>query len=160
MYLYKAVIFDWENCLAQTRMAPVVLANGAERLLHRLHVDGITLAILTNGRPTIFDRYANFDQIRSLFSVIVTAQDVDSYKPHPEGIMKILDQLGLSAEEVLMVGDSETDMVAAQSASVDTLLYLGEAETVAYSDQDITRLNPTYTVRSFSEVLDMIAFES
>ena len=158
MYLYKAVIFDWENCLAQTRKHPVTLSNGAERLLNRLYEDGIQLAILTNGQPGILDRYVKFDQIRPLFEAIVTARDVEAYKPQPDGIEAILRQLSCLAEEVLMIGDSETDIAAGEAALVDTLLYLGEGETVTYSDEDISRINPTYAVRSFAEVLELIAF--
>lgn len=52
------------------------------------------------------------------FDVVVTDEDVEQAKPDPEGLVKAVDQLGLLAEEVLYVGDSEGDARAARAAGL------------------------------------------
>ena len=156
MYLYKAIIFDWENCLAQSRQHPVRLADGAQELIDQLHADEVKLAILTNGQPSLLTRYDGFANVKPLFSAIVTANDVERYKPHPEGIEKIMQLLNVSPEETLMIGDAESDIIAARTAGVDAALYLGDENAAYYQDQAITELNPTYTLRTFSELIDLI----
>ncbi|MFB3818011.1 MAG: HAD family hydrolase [Candidatus Methylomirabilales bacterium] len=52
------------------------------------------------------------------FEVVVTDEDVEQAKPDPEGLVKALDQLGLLAEEVVYIGDSEGDARAARAAGL------------------------------------------
>jgi len=52
------------------------------------------------------------------FDVVVTDEDVERGKPDPEGLIKAVDQLGLRAEEVLYIGDSEGDARAARAAGL------------------------------------------
>lgn len=52
---------------------------------------------------------------------IVTSDDVKATKPDPEGIKKVLKQLGLQPEEVVMVGDLPADITAGKKAGVLTI---------------------------------------
>jgi phosphoglycolate phosphatase-like HAD superfamily hydrolase len=51
-----------------------------------------------------------------LFSVGVGFESVSRYKPHPEGVLLALSQLGANAEETVMVGDSPADIEAGKAA--------------------------------------------
>ncbi|CAN5651721.1 pyrophosphatase PpaX [soil metagenome] len=53
-----------------------------------------------------------------LFSVIVDADMVEKGKPDPEGIYKILDELGLKPTSAVMVGDAGVDIIAAKAAGL------------------------------------------
>ena len=56
------------------------------------------------------------------FAATVTSEDCRAYKPRPELFMKALSLLGLSAKEVLHVGDSRTnDVRGAQAAGIPVL---------------------------------------
>ena len=54
--------------------------------------------------------------ISDLFSVKVGLEDVVQRKPHPEAVNLALSRLELSPAEAVMVGDSASDIKAAQSA--------------------------------------------
>ena len=54
--------------------------------------------------------------ITERFSVVIGMEDVGKTKPHPEGILKALEQLDVPAELALMVGDTVTDVQAARAA--------------------------------------------
>ncbi len=49
---------------------------------------------------------------------IVTCNDVTKTKPDPEGILKLMEALGVNSEEVLVLGDHLVDMQAARAAGV------------------------------------------
>lgn len=49
---------------------------------------------------------------------------VDEYKPHPDGIVKMLAQFGVQPEAAAYVGDSANDLVAAAAAGVTGVLVL------------------------------------
>jgi pyrophosphatase PpaX len=54
--------------------------------------------------------------IGHIFSVKVGFEDVTRRKPHPEAVNLALSRLGLEAGEAVMVGDSASDIKAAQAA--------------------------------------------
>jgi phosphoglycolate phosphatase-like HAD superfamily hydrolase len=43
-------------------------------------------------------------------------EDVSQPKPHPEGLLHVLDGLGVTAAETLVVGDSPADILTAHNA--------------------------------------------
>ncbi len=55
-----------------------------------------------------------------LFEVIVTADDVEKHKPHPEPVLRALELLKSTAEETVFVGDSPHDMASGRAAGVKT----------------------------------------
>ena len=56
-----------------------------------------------------------------LFDYIITGDDVEKTKPHPEGIFKVLDNLKLKKEDVIFVGDSDADIAAGLDSGVHTV---------------------------------------
>lgn len=58
------------------------------------------------------------EKILSAFDVIVGGEDVIHYKPHPEALLKAVNVLGCSVNEVIYVGDSVIDAEAARRASI------------------------------------------
>ena len=59
--------------------------------------------------------------MNDLFDVIVTGDDVDIPKPHPEGINKALAQLNIESSEAIFLGDSDADILAGKQANVHTI---------------------------------------
>jgi len=58
-----------------------------------------------------------------LFDIVVTTRDVRHPKPCPESVEKILRAFDLGREEVLLVGDSETDRETAVAAGIKFVAY-------------------------------------
>ena len=55
------------------------------------------------------------------FDVVVTSDDTELHKPHPEPILHALDALGASPEDAAYVGDSTFDIRAGNAADVFTV---------------------------------------
>ena len=51
--------------------------------------------------------------------LIIGGEDIERYKPDPQGIEMAIERLGVTKEEVLYIGDSEFDAGAAENAGVD-----------------------------------------
>jgi HAD superfamily hydrolase (TIGR01549 family) len=96
----------------------VSLHQGVEDVLTFLDQKGVPLAVFTGkGRRTATITLEHLGILRR-FDLVITGSDVARHKPHPEGIFRILDRFGVSAERALMVGDSVSDIDAARSAGV------------------------------------------
>lgn len=52
---------------------------------------------------------------------VITCEDVTATKPDPEGILTLMDRLGVSSDEVVVLGDHPVDMKAARNASVHAI---------------------------------------
>lgn len=77
---------------------------------------GMDLAIVTN-KPTPFIAPLLAELgIDNFFSVVLGGDDVKNKKPHPSPLYLTLGEFGLRREEMLFVGDSRNDILAAKAA--------------------------------------------
>jgi phosphoglycolate phosphatase len=100
-------------------------------------------AVATNRTDTMARVLAE-NHIDHLFDLVVCALDVQFPKPHPESLVKVVDHFSVSPEEVIYVGDSMVDQMAARDAGIPF---------VAYGNPDLTA---DYHIRSLAEVADLL----
>lgn len=108
--------FFAENCMYQVK--PYA---GIRELLAALKERGVCLAVLSN-KP----HAETVNVIESLFGkgcfdVIQGQKDNVAIKPSPEGVFRILEQLGLKASDILYLGDTATDMKTGKAAGAFTI---------------------------------------
>lgn len=82
----------------------------------------LPLAVATN-RGTSMTEILNHFQLTAYFAAVVTSRDVPRPKPHPDMLQEAATQLGLGREELLFVGDSELDQLAAERAGIHFVAY-------------------------------------
>jgi phosphoglycolate phosphatase len=81
---------------------------------------GKKLAVLTN-KPVNFSReILRRLNLADLFSSVYGGNSFAQKKPDPVGVKKLMSDMGVSAEETLMVGDSDTDVLTGRNAGVWT----------------------------------------
>lgn len=94
---------------------------GITDLLKALKDKGIKTTILSNKpHPTalkVCDALFGSD----LIDICYGARDGVALKPDPEGVFKIIDELGLKKEECIYIGDTSTDMKTGKSADLYTV---------------------------------------
>jgi HAD superfamily hydrolase (TIGR01549 family) len=89
--------------------------------LKLLRERSVKLCVLTNsGRRSAYQLLDKYSLSR-FFAFVLTRDDVDAMKPDPEGIHKALSMLSLPKEEVLYVGDSPYDIMAAKQAGLKVI---------------------------------------
>lgn len=83
-----------------------------------------TLGIVTSRRKeSVERRYFPFAHTEKYFSVLVTADDCQNNKPHPEPLLLAAKRLGVKPNECVYIGDSSTDIEAGRAAGMKTILY-------------------------------------
>jgi phosphoglycolate phosphatase len=121
---------DPEESAARLKLEPHIIP-----ALEALKARGIRRAISTSRSANVKYLLKKFG-LESFFELVVTTRDVQNPKPHPESIEKILQHFSLEKEEVLFVGDSETDRRAALAAGVKFIAYKNEEIPAFASIQD------------------------
>lgn len=116
-------------------------------LLIWLKQRGVRLALFTGkGIHTTTITMEMFG-LKPYFDFVVTGNDVVNHKPSSEGIRKILDHFSLSPDDVLMVGDSPSDVKASHEAGVRIAAVLWDS----YSKEKVLQLKTDYVFHDVAE---------
>lgn len=91
-------------------------------LLEKLRAAGYHTAIATNRTDSMAWVLREFD-LEAYFDLVVTALDVEHPKPSPDQLFRVLEHFGVSPGQVLYVGDSLVDSLAAKAAGVPMAAY-------------------------------------
>jgi phosphoglycolate phosphatase-like HAD superfamily hydrolase len=94
------------------------LFDGVITYLNYLKSKNIQTAVFTNKPKDLTNKTLKRHKIYDFFNYIVTSDDVEFKKPSPDGCYKIIEISSISPENMIMIGDSELDQKAANSASI------------------------------------------
>jgi phosphoglycolate phosphatase len=144
--LYEPLVERYRHhFLAQDRAIP--LFAGARETLAELHEAGYWLAVATGKSRMGLDRALESTGLKQYFHATRTADQTFS-KPHPAMLLELMEELAVSAERALMIGDTTHDMQMAQNAQVDAVA-VGYG---AHPPEQLQELNPLALVKSFAEL--------
>ena len=137
-------VFDELNTDGTVRLFPHVLET-----LTALHDRGLQLAICSSrGRPTL-DGFVKTFRLEHYVSMVVSANDVEHHKPHPEPVQKILAALGVAPGEAVVVGDASYDILMGRAAGCRTV-------GVTYGNQsaaDLRAAGADHLIDDFADLL-------
>lgn len=126
------------------------LLEGAEELVRYLAAK-YPLTVVTNGFVEV--QYEKFDKsgLRDCFAHIVLSEEVGCQKPNPRIFEEALRMNNLSAEDVVMIGDSwNSDIQGAINAGIDQI-WIRKSKDPLPEGQ-----SATYLVQSLSEVMEIL----
>ncbi len=104
------------------RATPDELFPGATAVVNSLHDKGIKLAICTNKPQHLTEKLLDEYGIAPFFGAVVGGQAGRRSKPDPDIVQTALLQLGVVADRVVFVGDSEVDAEAAEKMNIPFIL--------------------------------------
>jgi hydrogenase expression/formation protein HypE len=139
---------------AEEKAAEESLPNvGAEACLLALRDKGVLLGIITrNSRQSVRLALERFETVGLLdFSTVITRDD-SLPKPHPDGVHKACERMGLAASELMVVGDFRFDVMAGKAAGACTVLLTNGRPSVMGPGDPA----PDYTVTCLEEILQLV----
>lgn len=132
---------------------PSPLFDGAGDVLEELRSSGYYLSIATGKSRRGLDKVLSETGFIDFFPVTRCADETFS-KPNPQMLYELLTDFNMQAEDAIMIGDSEYDLLMANNARVDALA-------VTYGVHDLSRLiehEPIGHIHDVKEIPDW--FES
>ncbi len=110
------------------------------------------LALITNKPEGFTRRILEGLGLDGYFRVVLGYDSVERKKPHPEGILRVLDDWGLQPPEAVMVGDSAYDVEAGRAAGVVTV-----AVTYGFKPRrELEEAAPDHLIDDIRELLDLV----
>jgi pyrophosphatase PpaX len=92
--------------------------------IRRLKEAGKLLGVVTSKLRDGAMRGLRISGLDDTFDVVIGCDDVTHAKPHPEPVLKAVDELGAKSESTVFVGDSRHDMESGRAAGVKTAAVL------------------------------------
>jgi len=103
------------NLFTDSKLYPNVIET-----LTALKLGGYKLAIITNKPIAQTKPVLALAGISDFFDIVLGGDSLAEKKPHPLPLQHCQQQFNLSSDEVLMVGDSKNDIIAAKAANFDS----------------------------------------
>lgn len=135
-----------ENSIINTQLYPNV-----KNVLH--HLRNKKLALVSNKPEALTRKIIEGLGIKEYFGIVLGPESLKHMKPHPEGLLKVLEAYGEIPEKALMIGDSYTDVEAGKAAGTLTcgVTYgLGDREALLKS-------NPDFVINDMGRLPELIA---
>ncbi len=122
--------------------------------LDRLRADGFALAVLSNGAPEMLEEGLAAAGIRDRFEVLLSAEIVKMYKPHPSVYMTAIDAGGFEREEILFLSANGWDVAGAAAFGYPTA-WVNRAE----APVDRLPFRPSSIIHTLDEVPPLLMAE-
>ena len=130
---------------------PSPFFDGVLEGLHQLRDNNYLLAVATGKSRRGLDRVLGNLNLNNFFHGSRCADETSS-KPHPQMLSELLDEFSKTADNALMVGDTEYDMSMAQQLTMPRVA-------VSYGAHDVDRLKqyqPVLCVDHFSDFVEWV----
>ncbi len=139
---------SYEQHLAkETRPYPNVL-----KTLQALNSMGYRLVIVTNKPEGFVSPILTALGMDDLFRFFLGGDSLEEKKPHPLPLLHACKKLKMTPAECIMIGDSKNDIIAANSAGMQSI-----GVTYGYNyEESITHYNPTVTADHFGDIVTLL----
>ena len=127
--------------------------NGVVDTLRALHARGVKLAVCTNKNEEFVRPLLEVRGMLPYIDGIVGGNSLPERKPSGVPLKHLADEAGVPLDQVLMVGDSESDLLAANDAGVPVVL-------VSYGyrkDLDIYNVGALAVIDHMPQLLDVVS---
>lgn len=150
--LYEIARTRFDDYYANNGHGRTLVYPKVKETLTELAEAGFQMGIVTN-KPYAFVPAILRDLGLSTFFVDVIGGDsLSTNKPNPEGLWSLRDKYGLSNGEIIMVGDSKNDIIAAKNAGFASI-----GLTYGYNyGEPIEQYAPDAVADTFCEILDIL----
>ncbi|HEX8925782.1 MAG TPA: HAD family hydrolase [Terriglobales bacterium] len=140
----------WKRCYPCVAYHTVA---GAGEVLSELRNRGYRLGVVTSGSRWRLKNEVDDFGLSGLFEVVICNEDVQRRKPHPEGLLKAISQIGCDSNCCAYVGDVPEDIAAGKQAGMFTIGVSSQYPT----SRRLTEARPDLQLQYLSELLDHFA---
>ena len=130
-----------------------------KELFEAIKKDGLKTILASSAKKEMVEHYKELLDIKDLVDGATSTDDVDKSKPEPQIFQSALEKLGdISTEEVIAVGDSPYDAIAASKISLRTIGVLAggfERETLTQAGCVAIYQDPADLLNNYPKFLDI-----
>lgn len=129
---------------------------GAFETLESLKNNGKKISIFSSMDRPLFEPAMKYRNLNSIIDIAIAGTDVPHRKPKPDGILQALELLKVPQNEyqsAVYVGDKETDIQAARSAGIKSILYYPASHQLMYDLDELKLHKPDHIITDWAQLL-------
>jgi phosphatidylglycerol---prolipoprotein diacylglyceryl transferase len=127
----------------------------AIELLERLKAKGYRIGLVSSKKKEMVEYGLKLTRLEGYFETIIGYDDVKEHKPHPEGLFLACEKMGIDHDNVIYVGDTHLDILAADAAGMFAVALMHHDGRL----DDITASKPNAMIRDLLELEDVLTRE-
>ncbi|WP_251179156.1 HAD family hydrolase [Adlercreutzia agrestimuris] len=120
--------------------------------LKRFAARGLKMGIVTSKRHALAQRGLDLTELSPYFTVLIGSDDTDLHKPNPAPVIVGCEQLEISPDQILYIGDSPYDMQAGNGAGCQTVA----ATWGMFSEDTLRAQNPTIMCKQLTDLASLL----
>lgn len=109
----------YNNMLEDPGILPRYCCKMTMGFLHSVFEDGYLTGLATMSHCMQVERVLKIMNIKNQFKFVITRDEIENAKPHPEIYLRMKNKLGVESEECVVIEDSTTGIKAALSANMN-----------------------------------------
>jgi 2-phosphoglycolate phosphatase len=129
---------------------------GITELLLALKAKGMPLGVMTGKGARTAEITVRKLGWQEIFGSVITGDDIEHQKPHPEGVLKAAAELGVMPQECAFVGDSPADLKAGRAAGAKSIAVVWHS----FFADELRALTPEYWVETPAELAALLGVSS
>lgn len=130
--------------------------DGFEALIADLHANGVKTAVVTSSnQPKMESVYRAQPGFRSLFDAILTSEDFEYSKPHPDCYLKAAARFGVAPSECIVFEDSFNGLKSGRAAGMKVVGVATTNSREAIAPLSDIQLSD-YTATDYQQLIDLL----
>lgn len=150
-------VLKYSERIAEERLTKVPLIPGTLDMLKRLHQQKCTTALITRSYRKVVGNMLEEHNLIGGFDAVICIEDVKEHKPHPEPLLRAMEELGANPQETVMIGDGDGDIQAGHNAGIDSYLFWRPENKLYYKKSELLAFKPTKVFGSWDEFLKLVS---
>lgn len=144
---YKKYYIDEEHYADATELFPNV-----KKMIDKFKSEGYYMAVASSKPKRILDKMMSKFDLNGFDYVLGTEESNFKHKPDPEIVNYIMDNLHVTKDDSVIIGDSKSDILTGKNAGIDTI-----AVTYGYDKKEnLENAEPTYIIDNFGDLDNII----
>ena len=124
-------------------------------MLTELQQQGYPMAVVSNKMKDTLQMALDRLQLSGYFSSVIGGDEVEKAKPDPQGLLKACEQLGMGHDDLIYVGDSDADIMAAKAIAAYSIAYVSDTA----REPGLRALRPCSLIYDFRELGSIVKEE-
>ena len=146
---FETLLTTFRSYYKQFEQGSLTLFPDVVNVLQTLYTSGKPLFVVSSKSTHVLLRNLQALNIAHFFTAITGADDVSHYKPHPEGILQLVERFNLAKAETIMIGDATFDIQMAHAAGVASC----GVSWGSHGAEKLAAEKPTHLIASMKELL-------
>ncbi|AVK85654.1 haloacid dehalogenase [Lysinibacillus sp. B2A1] len=129
----------------------LVLFPDMMNVLKELNCQGKQCFVVSSKKTDVLLRNLQTLKIAQFFKDYIGSDQVENYKPHPDGILKLVERYQIDIEDSIMIGDAIFDIQMGKSAGCRTCAVTWGS----HSEELLLTESPTFCIHKVSNLLSL-----